>query len=268
MRRRHAVSLAVLILAGSLAAAPAPATAASSPFLMLQVRLTGGFIPQEFLFDRVPTVAVYSDGTVLSSQVATTAIYPGPAAPTILRKMAKADLGRIMQAAAAAKLTDPKFDFGNPPVADAPATEVTWRFSQGGATFTRAINALGIGDYGLTKEQSAARNAAQGFIDALSGFSGKLIWTKSMPTPWVSSRWLYSAAVGLPDEMSVVRPWIGPALGKPVMCSAFTSAQNTKLRALLPKLNQATRWLSGRQTWQVRLRPLLPHESDCADVFR
>lgn len=268
MRRRCSAAVAALVLTGSLAAAPQTASAAAGPFVMLQVRLTGGFVPQQWLFNRVPTVVVLSDGNVYSSNVVTTMRYPGPAAPQLLRKMAKADLSRIMRAAAAARLTDPKFDFGIPPVADAPDTEITWRMSQGGATYTRSIYALGIGDFGLRKEQAAAREEAQTFIANLSSFSGTLIWTKSMPTSWVSTRWAYQAEQSLPEQMSVVRPWIGSALTKPVMCEEFSASQNSRLRAVLPKLDQASRWLSNKQTWQVRLRPLLPHENGCSDIFR
>ena len=268
MFRRHAAIVAAAVLVGSLAAAPQTASAAPAPYLMLQVRLTGGFVPQQWLFNRVPTVAVYSDGNVYSSNVVTTMNYPGPAAPQLLRKMAKADLTRIMQAAATAKVTDSKFDFGMPPVADAPDTEITWRLSQGGPTFTRSIYALGIDGFGLREDQVTARQQAQKFIDDLSSFSGTLIRTKSMPTPWVSSRWVYQAEPSLPDPMSVVRNWVGPTLTKPVMCGELTSSQNSRLRALMPKLNQASRWLSNKQIWQVRLRPLLPHETGCDDIFR
>lgn len=242
------------------------ATAGEPAFLVLSVRDVGGFVPQQYLFDRLPTVAVYSDGTVLAARTVQTAIYPGPAAPTIVRKISAAAVPRIVNAATKAGATNPKFDFGSPPVADVSSTEIVTRASRGAPTTKLIIYALNF-TYGLTKSQIAARNDVAKFIDDVANMSGTLIWTKNMPSPWVSTRWAYAAAPALPDSFSVTRPWFGAQLKSPVSCALFTSTENSKLRALLPTLNQASRWTSAGKTWQVRLRPLFPHENSCGDFL-
>ncbi|NBW73963.1 MAG: hypothetical protein EBR26_06155, partial [Microbacteriaceae bacterium] len=71
------------------------------------------------------------------------------------------------------------------------------------------------------------------------------------------------------DEFSVVRPWFG---SKPLntnrICQEMSTLENSRFNALLPKLNQASRFTSGGQTWRLSVRPLFPHESGCAGIIR
>ena len=270
-RRAFCLGMTMLTLAGL--PLMQAATAGEPAFLVLSVRDVGGFVPQQYLFDRLPTVAVYSDGTVLSSRTVQTAIYPGPAAiypgpaaPTIVRKISAAAVPRILNAAMKAGATNPKFDFGYPSVADVTSTEIVSRASRGAPTTKLFIYALNF-TFGLTKSQIAARNDVAKFVDDVANMSGTLIWTKNLPSPWVSTRWAYAATQAQPDSFSVTRPWFGAPLKSSVSCALFTSTENAKLRSLLPLLNQASRWTSAGKTWQVRLRPLFPHENSCGDFL-
>ena len=243
------------------------ANAATQPYVVLSISQSGGFVPWQWAQMRTPDAVLYSDGTLLANQPVMTAVYPGPAAPSILRKMSTMSIPRILAAADAARVTNPKFDWGMPWVADVPNTDfVTQRSAKGPSTLV-SIYAVGFSGPGLTKEQSAARSAASDFASKVQSFHGTLVPTKSMPTRWVSPRWSYVAQPAAADEFSVVRPWFGAKpLAESMSCVDFSAAENRKLIALLPKLNQASRWRSGNQTWQVSLRPLFPHETGCAAV--
>lgn len=263
-RMRLAAAICLVVSLGTAAAASAPATAASPVFPVLVIETSGGFIPPKWAMLRTPRVAVYSDGSVFATMDVTTMIYPGPAAPSIQRKVGASTL-RILAAADAANVTNPKFDWGIPPVADAPDTVFRIQRSPRGPVITTTIYALGIGDYGLTKEQSAARSAAERLVTRLQSFDNTLIPTKSLPSKWTASRWVYSAQPMGRDEFSVVRPWVSTKpLAETPLCNDLTAAENRKLVSLLPRLNQSSRWTSDKRLWATSLRPLFPHETGCA----
>ncbi|MBU6213321.1 MAG: hypothetical protein KGP01_02570 [Actinomycetales bacterium] len=269
MRSRTTMVAAATFMLGATVLAPAtaaaPAAPATQPYVVLSVSQSGGFVPMEWAHMRTPQAVLYSDGTLLATSLVTTAIYPGPAAPTVLRKVAPGSIQLILAAADAAKVTDPKFDWGIPGVADVPSTDfISQRAPKGPTTFV-SVYALGMTGPGLTRTQVAARKAAAGLVSDLTSFSGTLIPTKSMPTRWVSPRWAFWATPAQADEFSVVRRWFGAKpLRESTTCVDFTTTENRTLVSLLPKLNQASRWLSDGKTWQLRLRPLFPHEAGCA----
>ena len=269
MKARIGLIAAAALTCGAALLPPITAAVTAAPitqtYPVLSVSQSGGFVPVEWAHMRTPEAVLYSDGTLLATSLVTTMIYPGPAAPTILRKVAPGSIGRILSAADDAKLTDPQFDWGIPGVTDAPNTDVTSQRSPLGRTTFVSVYALGINGRGLTRSQVGARAAADGFVSSLTSFSGTLIPTKSRPTAWVSPRWAYWATPAEPDRFSVVRRWFGAKpLQTSVVCVDFTTAENRTLVSLLPKLNQASRWQSGGKTWQLRLRPLFPHETGCA----
>lgn len=268
IRRRSPMLVSValaLTLLTPLATAGAAASAAAPAYVVLGISQSGGFISQAGASLRTPDAVLYSDGNLLVTSRVTTAVYPGPAAPTIMRKVAASAIPRVLAAADAAKVTDTDFQWGFPPLADVPDTDFTVQRSSRGPVSTVSIYALGFTGPGLTKAQVAARVAAQAFVGKLVSFDGTLVPTKSMPVPWVSPRWAYVAQPTPADEFSTIRPWLGSTpLRQTMTCVDFTAAENRKLIALLPKLNQASRWRSEGKIWQVALRPLFPHQSTCA----
>ena len=267
-RKWWLLATSALLAISAQAVTPATmATAAGSPYVVLSISQSGGFVPMSWASMRTPLAVLYSDGTLLAAAQATTLQYPGPAAPTILRKVSGMSLPRILAAADAAKVTNPKFDWGFPGVADVPSTDfVTQRSSKGPSTLV-SVYALGFTGPNLTRDQASARAAANSFADKVQSFDGTLVPTKSMPTQWISTRWSYWAMPASTDEFSTVRTWFGAKpLKESMTCADMTATENRQLVALLPKLNQASRWRSGGRIWQLQLRPLFPHETGCAAV--
>ena len=233
-------------------------------YLVLEMRITGGFVGPNFQFGRVPQLAVYSNGTVLAAGV-DGAIYPGPAAQTITRHMISHDMASVFSGAEHAHLLDPKFDRGIPAGADVPSTEIKIRQSGTDAARVIVIPSLGM-DAGLTKQQIAARKLVQSYLSAVSLALKPYVSVRGPRERWSSGRWAYMAQPGSKVALSVVRPWFGDTLTSDGTCKLMTKQENERLVRLLPKLNSATRWSSGGKIWYVTLRPLLPHERNCSDI--
>lgn len=266
-RVRFAGSLLVL---GSVAplitpAAVVPATAASTPFVTLGVRQTGGFISAQAQAMRTPLAVLYSDGTLLVTQPAVNGGYPSAAAPTILRKSASGAIKPVLAAADAAKVTDPKFDWGFPNVADAPDTEFVSQRSARGPVVRVSVYGLGITGPDLNRTQVAARSAASEFVQTLQSMDSSLVPATSKPVRWNSPRWVVWATVASANQYSVIRQWFGSKpLSAAAGCVELNAGESKRLVGLLPQLNTASRWLSGGKTWQVQYRPLFPHEAGCS----
>jgi len=271
MKSIRVLGLSALLVTGIVTPSVVLAVPVSKPtvpsFLVLDVRAASGFVLPEWRFTRLPQVSVYSNGTILTPNLITTLQYPGPAVHTFMRRMAPNDVWRIMDGAVSAQLGNTKLNWGTPLIADAPATEVTLRPSRALPQTRIVIQAFGM-DYGLTKKQIAHRNNARKFIDAVSSYSRPYVTTKATARPWVSGRWAYMASVDSGDEFTVTRPWFGEELVDGRQCRLMSKSENQQLLAVLPELNQASRWSSGGQTWRVALRPLLPHERSCSDIDR
>ena len=61
-----------------------PITYSNSPTsLVVQVEVSGGFVPVETVFTNLPMVSIYGDGSVITSGPQTM-IYPGPVVPNLL----------------------------------------------------------------------------------------------------------------------------------------------------------------------------------------
>jgi len=269
-RRRWLATAAVgLALAGGVLqpAKPAPAQAAATPFVMLSVRQTGGYAPAQTLVMRTPQAVLYGDGALLVTSQGSASGYPGPAAPTILRKSVSSSVKQILAAADAAKVTDPGFNWGFPNVADAPDTEFVVQRSAKAPVVRVSVYALGIAGPDLTKAQVSARAVAVDFVQKLQSFSSPMVAASAKPVRWVSPRWVAWATPASANQYSVIRQWFGAKqLSAAAGCVDLTSAETRKLVSALPQLNAASRWLSGGKTWQVQLRPLFPHESGCSDL--
>ncbi|GGM33014.1 hypothetical protein ACFFX1_04875 [Dactylosporangium sucinum] len=277
------MKLSRLLLATALLAAgcaePAGPSAPSPSFapddIVLQVRVTGGFVPVESLVTSFPVLTVYGDGRAITIGPIP-AVYPGPALPNVQVQRVGAD--------GVAKLTDlavdagvgQEQDFGMPAVADAPSTEITVRTNAGLQRTT--VEALGAGGTEmLTDAQRAARGRMQQLVDALTDLPGTLK-TKDQPQPYepkqlavVAGPWIATSDPVLKDPPAVA--WPGPALpGAPVgdlpdvHCVTSEPGQTTAILAAARSANARTPWTSDGTSWSVAFRPLLPHESSCADL--
>ncbi|SNS04620.1 hypothetical protein SAMN06893096_101542 [Geodermatophilus pulveris] len=283
MRRAPLLALVVL-LAGCAAgggaggdggAAARPAPVADGPGrLVLAVEHVGGFTTPEALAARVPLVAVYGDGRVVAPG-AQIEIHPPPALPSLQQWRLDAEgLQEAVDRAVAAGVTDDG-DLGTPPLADVPATRFTLVTDQG--TSVREVAALFElpDDAGLTPEQRAARGELLGLLGELAapealGATG--------PEPYAPDA--VAAVVGPwtpPAEPELVQPdlpWPGPALpgeplpgGPALSCVTARGAEAEAVLAAAAGATTLTPWVAGDGgRWALTLRPLLPHETGCADL--
>ncbi|OHV27301.1 cold-shock protein [Parafrankia soli] len=291
------------VVGGSAAAGDSPGTGARADTAVLRVDWVGGFVTPEMLATRLPIVAVYPDGRVMS-EGPQTLTYPGPALPNIqLRRISAADVRKLVDRAAAAGVGAEQ-DFGQPPVADAPSTRFTLRTAAG---VEMQVEALFEADgHGLTAQQQSARRAAQELFTALTDLPTALgpgavsesesyipAAVAAIASPWVGdcsspSEAAVPSGSGLPSggtapsgtdvpcgggTAGTERVWPGPALpGEPVgggvdlSCVTASGEEATNLLAAARTAVTTTRWTSDGRQWRVAFRPLLPGESGCADL--
>jgi hypothetical protein len=274
-----ALALLLLLCAcaqrGGDARSPQAPAAGDPGRLVLLVEHVGGFVTPEMLAGRLPLVAVYADGRVLA-QGPVPAIYPGPALPNLQVWQLDADGVRTVVDRAVAAGVPETGDLGSPPVADAPATRFTLVTEEG--TSVREVQALFElpDDGGLTPEQRAVRGELMGLIDVLSSPDASLGAAgpeSYRPTAVAALATEYSAAPE-PELVQPEAPWPGPALPGEwleerlgLSCVVARGAQADAVLEAAGRANALTPWLAGDGSrWALTLRPLLPHESGCADL--
>jgi hypothetical protein len=138
----------------------------------------------------------------------------------------------------------------------------------------------GMPETGLTEEQLAARGELSSLLDELTGLA---VSEAAAPVPesftpaavaGVVRAWTASAediAQGLTPQPV---PWPGPALpGQPVgphpdiTCVTAAGEEASAVIAAAQQANTLTPWQSpDGSRWSVVFRPLLPHETGCADL--
>jgi hypothetical protein len=261
--------------AGS-AAPPSPSTSAAGPdSLVLRVEQTGGFVPPEVLSGRIPSVSVYADGRVitLGPQIA---IYPGPALPNLQVRRISPEAAQALAAKGVAAGVKTGTDLGQPGVADIPTTRVTVVTAAGPQVVeAEALNEARPDDPALTAAQRAARAKLAAFVRQLTEPPAGGDQAKSEPyraTTIAALARPYVSAGDLPKPPAAVA-WPGPALPGDYLnedtklgCVCATGAEATKLTDAAAKANAATPWSSGGKQWSVTFRPMLPDETDCADL--
>jgi hypothetical protein len=252
--------------------------------VVLRVEYTGGFVSPEMLAARLPIVTVYGDGRVITEgpQIL---IYPGPALPnvqqTTITPEAVSALVELALSRGIGTLTPD--DLGEPPIADAPATRFT--VDTGDGTEVLEVYALAeatedlTGSPGsLTGEQAAARARLRDLVAALTDLPATLgAESVGEPEPYVPAAIAAIASPWTPDEELPAQPevaWPGPDLPGETMnaalglaCVTVTDPEAAELRELAASATTATPWTSGGEPWRVTLRPLLPDETGCADLW-
>ncbi|MFW3172912.1 hypothetical protein [Geodermatophilus sp. CPCC 206100] len=278
-RALRPVAVVLVLLLGACADrggdAGTPGPAADGPGrLVLQVEYVGGLVTPETLAARLPLVSVYSDGRVLAEgpQIA---IYPSPALPNVLEWQLGADaVDAVVDRAIAAGVTGTG-DLGSPPIADAPATRFTLVTEEGSAV--REVQALfELPDAsGLTPEQQTTRGELMGLLDVLTAPEGPLGAEGPEPyRPDAVAAVVTAAAEPEPELVQPEVPWPGPALpGEPLeerlglSCVVARGAEAAAVLEAAAGANALTPWLAGDGgRWALTLRPLLPHETGCADL--
>ncbi|MCV2488780.1 hypothetical protein OF117_05345 [Geodermatophilus sp. YIM 151500] len=281
------LALAVLLpacAAGAGGDAGAPADPAASPSgdapgpdaaaPVIQVAHTGGFVTPQMLAGRLPLATVYADGRVIT-EGPVPAIYPGPALPNLqVQRVEPARVGELVDRALAAGVGSAA-DLGSPPVADAPSTRFT--VVTGGGTETLEVYALGVTGLpgtpadGLTAEQQQARAELSALLDELiapAGADSERYVPEAVAA--VATGWT-DPGDGLTQPEVV---WPGPPLPGEALderlglsCVAARAEAAQAVLEAAASANAVTPWVDdeGRR-WSLLLRPLLPHESGCADL--
>jgi hypothetical protein len=261
-------TLAVLVSALSLLAVGcAQASSPTSRYVSLLIQDTGGYTTMEWAFSRTPAV-LYSDGLLIVPNRIQTLEYPGQFVSSYQQKRDLASVPRFLSAAEKLHLTDPKFDWGTVGITDVTDTTFMTQISPKAPQTRISIYALGFDSDLTPKSTREARLAATKFRDKVESFSSDFMWTKSKPTVWKPTKWLYMASQATTDPSSKVYKWVGSSpLIETRTCAAMSATENAKLNALLPKLNSASRFSSNGKIWRVTVRPLLPHETGCQSII-
>ncbi|WP_173039050.1 hypothetical protein [Phytohabitans flavus] len=248
--------------------------------IALRIDHTGGFTTPGDGVARLPVVAIYGDGRAIVQGPQLT-IYPGPALPNLqVIQISAADLDKLVARATDAGVGTAK-DLGQPPIADAPSTRFTVDTADGPATTeVYALDETGGTGSGLTADQVAARTKLRDLQAAVRDLHGTLgvssgseqqykpVALAAVATPYVAPE----GAPGIKEQPEVA--WPGPALpgtsigkGLETGCVTVTGDDTAKVLAAAEKANAATPWASGGRKWTVIIRPLLPDETDCADLL-
>ncbi len=242
--------------------------------LVLQVAYVGGFVMPPTTVTQLPLVSVYADGRVIT-EGPVVAIYPGPALPNLqVSTIPTERVEELVQQALDAGVGE-EFDHGMPPVADVPSTRFTVVTADG--TETTEVYALQPGLFpedaevpGLTEDQVAARAELQTLVDELTGLAaeGSEAYEPEAIAAVASTNFAPGAT---PDD---VVTWPGPPLpGDQLRTDLELScvvARDDHVDAVLEAAAEATIetvWQNpdgGR--WALAIRPLLPHETGCADL--
>ena len=143
----------------------------ASDEVVVQVMVTGGFVPRGTAVSTVPTATVLGDGTVVTA-APVIAIYPGPAITPLQSVRVPAEtVDDLVKRAADLGLLAGALEFGRFPVADAPDTIVT--ITVNGREHRHVANALGAGgrldDVGpqISEHAAANRRALASFVAAV-----------------------------------------------------------------------------------------------------
>lgn len=254
---------------------PAGVGGPDQPGVALRVDQIGGFLDPADRLGRLPIIAVYASGEVIT-QGPQVAIYPGPALPNLqLHRIAPEDVDRLIARARDAGVRAGA-DLGRPSVADAPST----RFTLSSASGTEVLEVYALGETdGLTEAQRTAREKLRNLLTELTEPGGLVEADRAgaaepyrpegvaaVATPWRADR--NAGPAGQQPEVA----WPGPALpgaslpGLDVHCVEAHGADADAVLAAAEKANANTPWTAGGKRWQLRLRPLLPDEAGCADL--
>ncbi len=235
----------------------------------IQVRYAGGFVQPAGRFGEIPLVTVYGDGRVFVPGPQSE-IYPPPALPNVqVGRVSEQRVRELVDEAVAAGVDGRPHDYGQPPVADAPATVFT--VLRDGRTSTVSVEALREAQgAGLTPAQQRARGQLVTLVEHLSAAATG------------TSAYDFDALAVLAQPYGDVDPaqqpqpgtatWRGPdpATGTELVGGRCLVLRGTDLAAVQADVQQAntnTQWTSGGTTWLLAFRPLLPDERSCDDVI-
>jgi hypothetical protein len=260
--------------AGPTKAATAPPTPAAGG-LLLRIDSAGGLAAPQEQFLRLPQVAVYQDGSLVT-QGPMLELYPGPALPNLqVTRLSAAGVARIVELARAAGLRGPNRRLEAGGIADAPATVFT-AVIDGERHVTTAValateSGLTVPDGDLPARQALL--VLQQAVGDMRSTPGAVVGDDA-PYQWSALRVVVTTQLPPDDGIQAqILGWPLPTplaeFGAPVAadpnlrCGVLEGDDLARVQPLLAKANQLTRWQSGPTKFQLLLRPLLPDESGC-----
>jgi hypothetical protein len=261
---------------GSAAPVTESTTAADPAALALRVEYRGGFVPAETIPSRIPLFSFYADGRAVT-EGPVTLIYPGAALPNMQEiKISAARLKELTDAAVEAGVKSGS-DFGTPGVADVPSTRISV-VTAGGEQVVEvmALSEVSPDDQSLTAAQQAARKRLTEFLATLHAQFSE---AASPPAKPYQAQRLAVLATPYQEtgDNAGGAPVKWPAADLPggflneqlrINCLTVEGAEKDEVLALATKANERTPWESAGKKWQIKFRPLLPDEKECADLRR
>jgi hypothetical protein len=263
---RRAAMIAIVMLATAACRSASTSTPHfTGDAVLVQFASEGGFIAPVAVDQRVPTVTVLGDGTVVTP-AAVPAIYPGPAvAPLVQAHISAAQITKLLVDARRLGLRGRPLDFGHPTISDMPTTKL----SIGDGTRIVAVQsayALGEGspDSGLTAPQRAARRALQSFIDELGRLpSGDRAFVPRAVAVFTLERGTASPTPTEPSLSWPIRTRPTVAVTDISSCVVVTGSEVATLLGTLARANENTRWQVGDHTLALAFRPLAAPAAGC-----
>ncbi|MFC4071314.1 hypothetical protein [Actinoplanes subglobosus] len=255
----------------------APVTESTTPdpaTIALRVEYRGGFVPAETIPSRLPQFTVYADGRAIT-EGPVTLIYPGPSLPNLQEiRLSEAQV-RELTAGAVAAGVKAGADFGTPGVADAPSTRISVVTAGG----EQAVEVMALGqaspdDTSLTAAQQAARKKVTEFIGSLHELFADAASPAAKPYQAERVAVLASPYQDTGDGLAGA-PVKWPAAELPgaflneelrINCLTVDGTAKDEVLAAAAKGNERTPWESAGKKWQIKFRPLLPDEKECADL--
>jgi hypothetical protein len=246
---------------------------------VLVVETEGGFVPVEYNLTRMPSFALYGDGSLIQPgpQIE---IYPPPSLPSITVRALSPEAVRALVARAIDAGLDEDhelMDMGSVGIADAPATVI--RLTVDGETATTRIYALSMlpdRPAGMPASEWEVRRSTLSFLDDLGDL------TSWLPASGIGDERPYEATGanlfvgpyrGRPDLPQAQVPWPldSPpgADGRPAAgyrCETVTGGEWTAIEEAAGEATTLTPWTSDGERYQVLIRPLFPDEDGCPDV--
>lgn len=236
--------------------------------LVVSLSIGGGLEPIQYAVDDRPSFALYGDGTVLRPS-STDVAYPGVDA----YRLSEDGIQAVLAAAEEAGLLREGVDYGIPQVYDAPAASLS--ITADGRSFSHGIGAPGIGDDDptLTDAQKEARRQESGFesflyalpddhpellLEGVHAYDLRAVDVNAWPAePWEG------ASV---EDWPLERP-LGKLRGTGLsggLCETIAGDELLRLRTEL-SARSADLWRSGKRTWSIGLRAILPGEAGCSE---
>jgi hypothetical protein len=244
--------------------------------IALRVEYRGGFVPAETIPSRIPLFSIYADGRAVT-EGPVTMIYPGPALPNLQEiKISEARVRELTAEAVAAGVKS-GVDFGTPGVADIPSTRISV-VTAGGEQVVEvmALNEARPDDASLTAAQQAARKKLSAFVKSLHDLFAQAAGPAAKPYQAERVAVLASPYQDSGDGLAGA-PVKWPAAELPgaflneelrINCLTVEGTAKDEVLAAAAKGNERTPWESAGKKWQIKFRPLLPDEKECADLRR